>query len=141
MPKYQLHMQHQFRSSPDQVFDFFADHEQFGRIWPGKTRRVKEAEDEPNGEGSVREVKVGPVCFEETTVVHQRPHRIEYAITRGGPLRNHRGVIMFEASDGGCLLDYRIEYDSRFPFIGGILARNLPRDFKVGLAALRAELP
>ncbi len=138
--KQQVHLEHRFQSSVEQVFEFFADHEQFGRIWPGKTRRVRDGEHDVNGLSSVREVCVGPVCFDETVVAFERPRLIEYTITRGSPLKNHYGRIAFLPDGDGCHVDYHIEFEGRFPFIAGIVARNLQRDFKHGLAALQKEL-
>lgn len=145
MARYRLHIEHRFASPVDQVFEFFADHEQFGRIWPGQTRRVRDGELEANGVGSVREVRVGPVRFEETTVALERPQRLEYTITRGSPLKNHYGRIAFLPDGSGCRIDYHIEFDGRWPLIGrligALVARSLPADFKRGIAALSAELP
>ena len=141
MAKQQLHLEHRFISPLEQVFEFFADHEQFGRIWPGQTRRIQAGESEPNGLGSVREIRVGPVSFEETVVAFERPRLIEYTISKGSPLKNHYGRIAFLPDKDGCRVDYHIEFEGRFPLIAGIVARNLQRDFKKGLAALRSELP
>ena len=141
MAKQQIHLQHSFQSSVEQVFEFFSDHEQFGRIWPGKTRRIRDGEGDTNGLSSVRQVCVGPVCFEETVVAFERPRLIEYTITRGSPLKNHYGRIAFLSEGDGCRVDYHIEFEGRFPFIAGIVARNLQRDFGAGLLALQKELP
>ncbi len=143
MSRQRLHLQHRFASSPEQVFAFFADHSQFGRIWPGQTLRVRDGDSEPNGLASVRQIRLllGLIRFEETVVAFERPRLIEYTISRGSPLKNHYGRIAFLPEDAGCLLDYHIEFEGRFPLIAGIVARNLQRDFVSGLAALREELP
>jgi uncharacterized protein YndB with AHSA1/START domain len=141
MPKHRIQLSHQFASTPDQVFEFFSDHLQFGRIWPGKTRRVRDGDTESNGLGSVREIQVGPIRFEETVVSFARPQRIEYTITRGSPLKNHHGRIEFHPDGSGCRVDYQIEFDGRFPLIGAHVARQLPKDFQRGLQALQHELP
>lgn len=136
-----LQLEHLFRSSPERVFAFFADHEQFGRIWPGRTRRVRDGDEETNGLGSVREIAVGPVRFQETVTAFQRPLLIEYRITQGSPLKNHFGRIEFHPAGAGCRLDYRIEFEGRLPLIAPLVARSLARDFKRGLAGLASELP
>ncbi|MGJ8669096.1 MAG: SRPBCC family protein [Oceanococcus sp.] len=141
MAKQQVHLEHRFQSPVNQVFEFFADHEKFGRIWPGKTQRITAGETEANGLSSVREIRVGPVCFEETVVAFERPRLIEYTITRGSPLKNHYGRIAFLTDGEGCRVDYHIEFQGRFPLIASLVARNLKKDFKAGLAALQAELP
>lgn len=140
MPRHQVVIEHHFASDPATVFAFFADHEQFGRLWPGRTRRIATGQDDPNGVGSVREIRLGPVRFEETVVTFQRPHLIEYTVTRGSPIKNHHGRIEFHPEGTGCRIDYRIRFDGRFPLIGALVARNLPRDFTAGLAAVGADL-
>ena len=91
MPRHKVVIEHRFQADPATVFAFFADHEQFGRLWPGTTRRIATGQNDPNGVGSVREIRVGPVRFEETVVTFQRPHLIEYTVTRGSPIKNHHG--------------------------------------------------
>lgn len=127
----------QFFAAPcDKVFAWFADHEQFGRIWPGRTRRIHESADprEPNGLGSVREVASGGMTFEETITAFEPPALIEYRVTRGSPIKNHRGELRFTDVDGGTKLDYVIEFDPRIPFTGGLIASVLCTSFHRGIA-------
>lgn len=147
MPRHHVQINDHIAASPEAVFDFLVDHESFGRIWPGKTKRVKVSADaeHPNGVGSTREIKVGPIpglmIFREAITVYQRPNRIEYAIVGFAAIKNHLGTIQLSASaDGGTDIDYHIEFDGRLPGIGSILVKDLPRQWAEGIVAVKAEL-
>jgi len=118
----------QFFAAPrGKVFAWFADHEKFGKVWPGRTRRVQASADaaEPNGLGSVREVRSGGTVFQETIVKFDPPSLIEYRITKGGPIKNHVGRMVFSDTEGGTRLEYTIEFDPKIPFTGGLIASVL----------------
>lgn len=127
MPQQTVRFEQFFARPREQVFAWFADHEKFGRIWPGRTRRLQASADpaQPNGLGSVREIRSGGLTFEETITAFEPPARIEYRVTRGGPVRNHRGLLLFTEVSGGTTLDYTIEFDPKIPFTGGLIASVL----------------
>jgi uncharacterized protein YndB with AHSA1/START domain len=135
MPQQSVRFEQFFAAPRERVFAWFADHETFGRLWPGRTRRIHESADasEPNGLGSVREVRAGGMAFEETITAFDPPSHIEYRITRGGPIKNHRGELRFTAVDGGTKLDYTIEFDPRVPLTGGLIASVLCTSFQRGI--------
>lgn len=126
----------QFFAAPrEPVFAWFAQHENFGLLFPGRTKRIQASADpaEPNGLGSVREVRIGLVRLEETITRFEPPSCIEYRVTRGWPVRNHLGRLRFEAVPGGTLLEYVIEFDSRLPFAGGLVAGSLCASWRSGV--------
>ena len=135
MPQQTVRFEQFFAAPRERVFAWFADHEKFGRIWPGATRRIQESADprEPNGLGSVREIRTGGMTFEETIVGFDVPERIEYRITRGGPIKNHRGELVFTQVEGGTKLNYVIEFDPRLPLTGGLIASVLCTSFHRGI--------
>lgn len=112
-------------ASPEAVFELLADHEQFVALFGGQGRRIREGETEPNGVGSIRRIGPGPIAFEETIVAFDRPHRIDYSITRGSPLRDHLGEIRLQADGRHTVLDYRIRFSGRLPLIGTLVAAAL----------------
>lgn len=143
MPSQSVNFQQLFSASPEKVFDFFADHEKFGRIWGGQFRRIKAGDDpgEPNGVGSVREIRApAGAPFEETIVVFERPRRIEYVVSRGSPIKNHRGVILFQPASGGTQLDYTISFDPRVPLTGGLIAQILKLSWRRGAKRAAADI-
>jgi uncharacterized protein YndB with AHSA1/START domain len=116
------------------VFAYFADHERFGRIWPGRTQRIVAAAGvDPNGLGSVRKVSVPFGSIEETITAFEPPRLIEYRVTRGDRVRNHLGRLEFESVPGGTTLHYSIEFDARPAFIGGLLTAWLCTSFRRGI--------
>ncbi len=130
------------QAPPEQIYDFFCDHESFGRIWPGEIRRIKDSDDpgNPNGVGSVRSIKLGPLKFEETHITCDRPLCIQYRVTRGGPIKNHLGTIHFSPDGSATRIDYSIEFDPRVPLTGCLIARSLKRDWDRGIKPIITEL-
>lgn len=127
----------QFFAAPrEQVFSWFSRHENFGKLFPGRTRRIKDSEDpaDPNGLGSVREVRIGLVRLEETITRFERPGCIEYRVTRGWPVRNHLGRLSFESVAGGTQLEYTISFESRIPFAGNLVAGSLCASWRRGVS-------
>ena len=127
MPQQTVKFEQFFAAPREKVFAWFADHEKFGKIWPGRTRRVQASADggDPNGLGSVREIRSGGSTFEETITKFEAPSTIEYRITKGGPIKNHLGRLLFSETEGGTKLDYTIEFDPKIPFTGGLIASVL----------------
>ena len=140
MSHHEITLGHHFRAPIAQVFDALADHERFGRIWPGKTTRIREGKTSPNGVGSIRQIRTGLVSFEETTITHESPSVIEYTITRGTPLRNHHGRIELSSDATGTRMHYVIRFDCPIPFLGKKLERDLERDFYAGIVPLTQGL-
>lgn len=135
MPQQQLRFEQFFAAPPERVFAYFADHERFGRLWPGRTRRIRAATDpaEPNGLDSVREIRLWPVRFEETITGFTPGQMIEYRITRGAAIRKHRGCLRFESVAGGTKLAYEISFDCAVPLMGGVIAGILCASFRRGI--------
>ncbi|MGQ0619279.1 MAG: SRPBCC family protein [Panacagrimonas sp.] len=135
MSKQQLRFEQFFAAPRSEVFAYFADHERFGRLWPGRTRRIHSAADpgEPNGLGSVREIRLWPIRLEETITGFTPGQVIEYQITRGGMLRKHHGCLRFESVAGGTKLAYDIRFDCPVPLMGGVIAGVLCASFRRGI--------
>lgn len=143
MPSQLVQLDARFSANPETVFDFFCDHESFGRIWQGEFSRIRASEEpgNPNGVGSAREIRLGLMRFEETHTCCERPRLIEYRVTRGSPIKNHVGRIRFIAEpDGSTRVDYTIEFDPKIPFTGGLIARSLKRDWAQGIGPIIKEL-
>lgn len=140
MSTHRVELQHHFSAPPAVVFAALADHELFGQLWPGRTRRIRTGQDGANGVGSVREIQVGLTRFEETTVTHEPSQLIEYRITRGTPLRDHLGRMELRPDGEGTRLDYSIVFRCPIPLLGGHLARKLKADFEAAIPAWAARL-
>jgi uncharacterized protein YndB with AHSA1/START domain len=136
MAQQNIKLQQFFAAPKSVVFRYFADHEHFGRLWwPARCRIVKlSSGGEPSGVGSVREMRVGTIRFEETITAFTPEDSIEYRVTRGGPFKNHVGYMQFVDVPGGTQLDYSIEFDSRWPLVGNLIAGILHAAWLRGVA-------
>ena len=125
-----------FALPPEQVFDYFSEHENLQTLFGAKVTRLKNGDDGTrNGVGSMRQLKVGPGApFEETITVSQPNELIEYKVTKGSPLKNHHGEMRFTPEGDGTNLHYEISFDGKIPGSGPIIAALLKRNITKGLA-------
>lgn len=95
----------------------FHRHHRLAEVYPARFTRVRDGGgDDPDGAGSVREIRAPGVRFREQVTRCEVPTLIEYRIIDGVPqITHHRGVMHFLAQPGGTLLDYRIELAFRWP--------------------------
>ena len=142
MPDQDLRFDAFFPMPREQVFNWFATHETLGRLWGARFTRIAVGKDpqQPNGLGSVRELKAGAFKFEETITAFQ-PHRlIEYTVTKGGPLKNHFARIAFADAPGGTQVQYTIQYDAKMPGTGGLFAATLRLAWNMGVAKVVRQM-
>ena len=138
-----VYFNQQFQASPETVFSFFAAHDNLSAVFGGKITRIVDAPEgtDPNGLGSVRRLQLAPgVSFEETVTAYVPPQRIEYRISRGSPIREHLGVMLFSPEGTGTTLDYRIEFQSRVPGTGGMIEWILQTTIDRGLKRVSKTL-
>lgn len=136
-----------YAAAPEQVFEFFLDHEKFGSIWSGQTQRIKDAEgDNPNGIGSVRSIKVGLSTIHEQQITAQRPQAglvgvIEYKVIKGGAITDHFGHIEFHAGkNGGTEIKYNIRLQMAVPGLAWLVLRNIKQQWVVGSKKIAPQL-
>ena len=125
-----------FDQPPDRLFAYLSEHEHLGDLFGMRVERVRDGENgERNGVGSVRRLSFGGMLpVEETITAFEPNRRIEYRITKGSPLRDHRGEMLFsERPGGGTHLRYEIEFGGKFPGADRIVARGLRRSIPKGL--------
>lgn len=132
MSQQEVHIHEQLRAPIERVFAFFADHQNFVSLFGARCTVVRAGDDadEPAGVGSIRRIGSGLLSFDEKIVVFERLARIDYAIVRGGPLKNHLGTIRFKPSGDGTEIDYLIRFESRLPGTGGLFANGLQMVWK-----------
>lgn len=130
-------MEHDFNVPVERAYAFLAEHENLTALFPAKITRVKDGDDGTrNGVGSVRSLRIAILPpFEETVTKAVENELIEYRITKGGPLKDHRGQMKFSSRDGGgSHLRYEISFGAKVPGLDVIVAKALGRDIKKGLA-------
>ena len=96
--------------TPEQVFDLVADIERYPEFLPWCTAvRVRERD----GDAVVADMVIGYKVFRETftsRVELERPDRINVFYSKG-PFRYLNNHWTFEADEGGCLLDFYIDFE------------------------------
>lgn len=142
MARQHLQFEQFFAAPRERVFRFFADHDCFCRVWwPARGKRIKPGEGaDADGLGSVREIRLGGLRFQETITAFQPGELIEYRVTQGGPFRNHVGRMQFSDVPGGTQLHYTIEFDARWPLTGGLLAGSLSATWHRGVPRVMDSL-
>ena len=125
---------HEYALPAERVFAYLSEHKNLEPLFGARIRHVQDGETSPNGAGSVRSLKVGPLpWFDETIVESVEPSLIRYRISRGSPLRNHDAVITFTPTEQGCRLHYVIEFDAALPGLGKVVQVGLTRNLERGL--------
>ena len=135
MGHYRIEIDKTVAVNRDKVFKLFADHKQFGRLLMAPALRIKDSDQaDPNGNGSVRLIGVGPVGIREKVTRFEPNEVIEYRLISLTPFRNHRGKIRFsDTSDGGTRIQYTIDYDDILPGTGRLLEFALGTAIKTGI--------
>jgi len=84
----------------DTIFNILTDHEAFGQVINTNIKRVVDSQGENrNGLGSVRRVSTFRApAYEETVVAFEQNHLMEYVVSKGGPIKNHKGRMEFSKS-------------------------------------------
>ncbi len=125
-----------FDLPPEQVFGFFAEHENLEPMLGAKITRISDGDDgSRNGVGSCRRLKAGPApAFEETVTAYVPDELIEYRVTRGSPLKDHLGEIRFTPVVGGTHMQWDISFGAAIPGLDRVLAEILKRRISQGIA-------
>ena len=132
---FRIAIEKDFNKPVSEVFADLGDHETFGRIVGAPIKRVVAGTGPTgaNGLGSVRRVGPKPLGFEETIVAFEKDALIEYKITKGTPLRNHLGRMVFSPRGHGCHLSYVITFDLNIPLLGRVVQKALATGLEQGL--------
>jgi hypothetical protein len=129
-----------FNAAVETIFNILTDHSSFGEVINTKIRRVVDSqEDNKNGVGSVRRISSFPVpAFEETVIIFEPNRLMEYEISKGSPIKNHRGRMEFADEQGRTQLMYTIEFEPRLPFVfcGSLLKNAIEKPISAGLKRL-----
>jgi uncharacterized protein YndB with AHSA1/START domain len=124
------------------VWDQYTDHVSW-TDWAGlgRVRLEREGVPAPNGVGCVRAISSFGVSVSEEVLSFDPPRRMTYRIVRGGlPIKDHLGEVVFEPRDGGTLVTWRCQFDSRIPGLGGAFRAVITRLFRNGLRGLAQRL-
>ena len=129
-----------FNAPAETIFSILTDHESFGQVINAKIKRVVDSQGEnKNGIGSVRRIRAFPgVAFEETVTTFEPNQLMEYVISKGSPIKNHRGRMEFSDEQGQTRLTYTIDFEPKLPFflLGSIIKKALEKSIGDGLRRL-----
>lgn len=143
MGKQQITISQSFNAPVDTIFNILTDHQSFGEVINSKIRRVVDSQSgNKNGVGSVRRISAFPVpAFEETVLAFEPNRLMEYKVSKGSPVKNHRGRMEFSDEQGQTRLSYTIEYEPRLPFVfcGALLKNAIEKPIAGGLKRLAAR--
>lgn len=133
-----IKIRQRFHCPAKKVFNFLADHERLGTIWPGRFTRVKDGlGHEANGIDSVRQVRNSAfIIFEETITKFEPERLIEYRITKSSLIAKHWGQMVFIDLGNGCILDYHIEMYTKLAWLGPIVRIVTDLPVRAGIVKL-----
>jgi uncharacterized protein YndB with AHSA1/START domain len=110
------------------VWTVLADHEGMTGWVPGmKTNLIRLGNDDRNGVGAVRSIRVPlplPAIVEEIVAFEPR-RRLTYRALSGVPLRNYVGDVELRRVGGGTEITYSISADNPLPAVAKVLASTL----------------
>ena len=118
----------------ERIYAYLSEHENLGPLFGAKVARVRDGDTERNGTGSIRQLRVGILPpFEETVTDAVPNQKIDYRITKGSPLRNHRGSMTFTSTGSGSHLNYVIEFGAAVPGLDRLIKPVLEGNIRKGL--------
>lgn len=125
------------------AFEALTDHEGMA-AWPGVASALLVREGSPrNGPGAVRRIRAGGLTIDEELVAWSPPHRFEYRIVKGLPVR-HRGEVELNerTEDGGPVttVTWRIRMSSPIPFFAPIVGWRVKDGLREALASVTRRL-
>jgi len=140
MSRQHIEIRQSFDAPVEKVFKVLTGHESFGKVIRKNIERVVDSRDEnKNGVGSVRRIYPFPLPAFEETVTRFEPNRLmEYVVSKGSPIKNHKGRMAFSAEQGKTNLYYTIDFEPKLPFMlfGAILKRAIEKPIRTGIERL-----
>ncbi len=125
---------------PEAVWPVITDHAAMGDWMPFKGKLLRTGEDDHNGKGALRELKgMGMKIVEEVTQ-WRFEKSYTYRLTGGAPVKNHRGDVTLTEENGGTRVRWSIQFKSKIPGAGKIIATALKLTFKKALLTLKKRL-
>lgn len=140
MARQHIEIRQIFDAPVEEIFEALTDHESFGKVLQTNIKRVVDSRGEnKNGVGSVRRISSFPVpAFEETVVTYEPNRLLEYVVSKGSPIKNHKGRMEFSEEQGKTSLFYTVDFEPKLPFIllGSILKRAIDKPIRKGIERL-----
>ena len=140
MSRQHIEIQQSFNAPVETIFNILTDHVSFGKVIATKVQRVIDSQEEnKNGVGSVRRISSFPVpAFEETVITFEPNCLMEYVVSKGSPIKNHKGRMEFSEEGGKTKLFYFIDFEPKQPFtlFGSFLKSVIEKPIRQSLEKL-----
>ena len=117
-----IELSREIPAPPEAVWEVLADHRGWSR-WAGIREAVlrNEGYPPPNGLGATRVFRAHGLAVEEEITAFEPPHRLEYRLCAGAPVRDHRGEIRVEPAPRGARVDWSVSFRPLLPGTGPML--------------------
>jgi len=117
-----IHVTRTIPGPPEPIFELLVDHANYDRFRAiNGSKLLREGEPAPNGVGSLREIKVRPLTFEEEITAYESPTRLDYLIVKLNAPLDHQGGSITLAPDGNATrVDWRSSFSVPTPVLGGL---------------------
>ena len=140
-----IQIKKEFNAPVAQVFELLSKHATYNIAFaPMQVVRIKDSTDpeRPDGVGSVRRMGIGPIKpLQEQITLLEPNQRIEYKIIKNPLIKHHLGTLEFQqVADNKTLVTYRIELQTRVPFVSKAILAQLKTAIKIGLSKLAKSL-
>lgn len=122
------------------VWEALADHDAMGRWSAFSVERLERGATDPNGLGSLRRVRIGPLAFDERVISWDPPHRYTYTIERGPLVRRHRGDVVLWREGGRTRVRWAIQLELKLPGAGFPTGALLAHKIRTTLRRLEERL-
>ncbi len=134
-----IELSQEIPAPPDAVWAVYTDHEGWQR-WAGVGEVVlrQQGHPPPNGLGAIRVIRQSGIAVEEEVTAFDPPKRMEYRLTAGAPIRDHRGQVVFEPVESGTRVGWTVEFRPWIPGTGPVLRWVLERALRGVLTRLAA---
>jgi hypothetical protein len=143
MGKQRIEIEQSFNAPIETIFNILTDHESFGNVISTVIKRVVDSsESNKNGVGSVRRISAFPFPSFEETVVTFKPYQLmEYKVSKGSPIKNHKGRMEFLDEGKKTRLFYTIEFDPKllFALFGTFLKGAIDKPIRNGIKRLAED--
>ena len=143
MSQQRIVIEQSFNAPVKTIFNILTDHESFGNVISTVIKRVIDSPgSNKNGVGSVRRISAFPFpSFEETVVTFKPNQLMEYKVSKGSPIKNHKGRMEFSDESGKTRLYYTIEFDPKLFFVlfGTFLKGAIDKPIRKGIKRLAED--
>lgn len=128
-------------ASPEVTWAVLADHAHMAAWAPVRSATLEDVGDPLDGVGAIRVLKISPLTVREQITVVEAPHRLDYTVVSGLPVRDYQASTVLSGRDGGTDIVWTVSMQPRIPGLALVVRRSI-RQFVEGLvkeSSLRAS--